>query len=384
MYPISKVRFDALASYCREPITQYFVEEIKWFQVDNEKFLITILYDKIDNDYGAIILARDLKERYRCIALVHSKENIKTARNAALSIIQKTNFDEDRIQGDERGRPVDFFLPSSHNDKLNENFKKINSSIELLPAKEIISSMMRWHEDIDGNFIEQFQTTGFDSRIWELYLFAMLKESGYSLDRKYNVPDFVIQNCFSEKLCIEATTVNPSFNKSIMISPPQKPATKVEYSNILYNYLPIKYAGPLTNKLGKKYWDQNHILNIPFLIAIFDAHAPHLAYISQKSLPIYLYGNKVKFHKWKNKTINSGFFNLPDAENISAVITNKDATIYKFNKMGIHAGFGINKSPTNIDLNVKWIDGMEIYHNPRAIHPLDKKHFPHAKHYFTY
>ena len=26
--------------------------------------------------------------------------------------------------------------------------------------------------DADGNFVEQFQTTGFNARIWELYLFG--------------------------------------------------------------------------------------------------------------------------------------------------------------------------------------------------------------------
>jgi hypothetical protein len=37
--------------------------------------------------------------------------------------------------------------------------------------------MMHWYEDPDGNFIEQFQTTGFDARLWELYLFAMFCEA---------------------------------------------------------------------------------------------------------------------------------------------------------------------------------------------------------------
>ena len=45
--------------------------------------------------------------------------------------------------------------------------------------------MMRWHEDADGNLIEQFQTSGFDARIWELYLFAALSEAGYGIDRSF-------------------------------------------------------------------------------------------------------------------------------------------------------------------------------------------------------
>jgi len=40
--------------------------------------------------------------------------------------------------------------------------------------------MMRFYEDTDGNFVEQFQTTAFDACIWELYLFATFTELGYS------------------------------------------------------------------------------------------------------------------------------------------------------------------------------------------------------------
>lgn len=31
------------------------------------------------------------------------------------------------------------------------------------PAREIIGAMMRWHEDIDGNDVEQFQSAAFDA-----------------------------------------------------------------------------------------------------------------------------------------------------------------------------------------------------------------------------
>ena len=40
------------------------------------------------------------------------------------------------------------------------------------PARELVAAMMRFHEDAYGNFVEQFQTTGFDPRLWEFDLFA--------------------------------------------------------------------------------------------------------------------------------------------------------------------------------------------------------------------
>lgn len=71
-------------------------------------------------------------------------------------------------------------------------------------------SSKKGYEDIDGNFIEQLQTTGFDTRIWELYLFAALTEMGYTFDRTHNAPDFMCHGLDGTEMCIEAVTVNPT------------------------------------------------------------------------------------------------------------------------------------------------------------------------------
>ncbi len=34
--------------------------------------------------------------------------------------------------------------------------------------------------DIDGNFVQQFQSTGFDSGLWELYLYTYFSEEELS------------------------------------------------------------------------------------------------------------------------------------------------------------------------------------------------------------
>ena len=39
-------------------------------------------------------------------------------------------------------------------------------------------------------------------------------------------------------------------------------------------------------------------------------------------------------------TIPSGFFKLPDADNVSAVIASNEATLPKYNRIGKIAGFG--------------------------------------------
>ena len=69
--------------------------------------------------------------------------------------------------------------------------------------------MMKWYEDVDGNFVQQFQTTGFDARIWELYLFAAFVEMGFLIERIHAVPDFNCRGLLGS-LAVEAVTVNPT------------------------------------------------------------------------------------------------------------------------------------------------------------------------------
>ena len=64
------------------------------------------------------------------------------------------------------------------------------------------------YTDLDGNFVEQFQTTGFDARIWELYLHAYLIDSDFSIQPSVS-PDYVVSKLGST-VAIEAVTSNPT------------------------------------------------------------------------------------------------------------------------------------------------------------------------------
>jgi hypothetical protein len=281
--------------------------------------------------------------------------------------------------------------------------------------------MMKWYEDADGNFIEQFQTTGFDSRFWELYIFAMLVEARFALDKANAIPDFCAGNAFG-RICVEATSVNPSLDKDGKCVPPPPLDTPEQIKEFQRNYMPIRFAGPLTAKLSKKYWERSNVSGLPFLLAIQDFHAPGSMVYSRTALPIYLYGMDwnshrtedgnliitpvpIVTHQWGAKIIKSGFFNFAGAENISAVITNASATISKFNRIGILAGFGSKRvrmirtgtvvnndanasSPTTFihDVNSSEytetrVEGLDVFHNPNATNPLHPEMLPGAAHH---
>jgi hypothetical protein len=423
MKDISRVRFEALAAYCRQPLALIAAEEVRWMQANDEAVLVVVIRDVLDGDYSAMLLARDLRERYRWVEMTKFFPTVEEAMAAAPARVEKVlaDFDKERAQGDEKGKPVDFFTPVVAEQKLNRDFATVTSLEGYSPAVELMKPMMRWSEDADGNFVEQFQTVGFDTRLWELYLFAALVEAGYIFDKTFAMPDFCARNAFGE-LCVEATTVNPTRTPAGELVPPPPQETQQQIEAFQRQYMPIRYAGPLTTKLGKKYWEKEHVKGRPLAFAIQDFHAPNSMVTSRTALPIYLYGmvwdweksaggklvilpRRVEQHAWGQKTVQSGFFSLPGSENVSAVIANASATISKFNRMGALAGFGskrvrmvrqgtaANPDPNSEvptvfvhdvnspDYSETWMEGMDVYHNARAAHPMDPAMLPGAAHH---
>lgn len=111
---------------------------------------------------------------------------------------------------------------------------------------------------------------------------------------------------------------------------------------------------------------------------------------------------KLEYH-FKEVT-TSGFFSFKDAENISCVIANPGGTIAKFERIGLQAGFGNGKTkivrggfclkagdnPGPFTYIVgedgyteTWIEGLSVFHNPNALHPLPITSIPAAAHFYV-
>ena len=277
--------------------------------------------------------------------------------------------------------------------------------------------MMRFHEDVDGNFVEQFQTTGFAPRLWELYLFATFNELGYGRDSTVATPDFLLTGILG-RIGVAATTVNPPGTGA---TPPPNPTTHDEFTTYLYDYVPIKIARTLRRKLERNtpYWQADKLRGIPFLLAIQDFRGPGSMCMVVPATTEYVYGfrhsmvggkrkiERIKEHSFGHLREASGFFSLPGAENVSAVLVNPQGTITKFNRMGYLTGFGNRRvrifrtgmqrgeieddgpMPKQFshfvhssDYNETWVEGMVVLHNPRARIPLDPALIPGANHEF--
>lgn len=422
MQPISLARFDALAGYCRVATAMHLIDEQAWYESDDGQLLGVVFRDVAGGaGYQGMFLARDLVERFRAIDGTHFHETIDdaVAELVADAPALLARLDEERAQGDEPRRAVDFFELRVPEARLHPSFAQLRSGEGYSPARELISAMMRWYEDIDGNYVQQFQTTAFDARLMELYVFALLVENSFVVRHEGAAPDYLAEDGGGE-IAIEVTTVNPTFGPDGLVVPPPEPQSIVEIAPYLKEYMPIKFAGPLTAKLKRRYWELPHVTDKPLLFAIQDFHAPASMTRARTGLGIYLYGydhdwhhddgrliiepRRVTEHRWGDKVVPSDYFSQEGAEHVSAVLFNTGATLPKFNRMGFIAGFGsrrvrmmrtgtaLDPDPNaavplqfahevDADYHETWSQGLDIFHNPRALHPLDPRHFPTAMHH---
>ncbi len=223
MSKISEVRFNMLAGYARDPMALVYGEELAFYENTEGNLLGLVIRDRADSDFAGIVFGRDAKLRFRwtsMTAFVASKNLAITALSVLFAKLALAEPDF-HVQGDEIGKPVDFFEPVHAAERLNPDFRTVMMAEEFAPARSVIEPMMRWHEDVDGNFIEQFQSTAFDQRIWELYLFAMLTEAGFAFDSSNAAPDFDARGLHGRVL-IEAVTVGPTRNGGDVIPPPPR------------------------------------------------------------------------------------------------------------------------------------------------------------------
>lgn len=423
MDEISSTRFNAIAGYARAPHAVLICEELAYFELDAGRIVGMVVRDRTDGDYSGMIFAPDRNLRFRNVMVSDFHDDPQEAFQAFAEEMRAAADApaEDHHQADEVGDPVDFFTPVHPPERLHPDFVSLITEEANSPARDIIEKMMRWYDDVDGNFIEQFQTTGFDQRIWELYLFATLVELGYVFDRSQPMPDYVCTG-LAGSFSTEAVTVGPTRDGGTVVPPPPRDTAEQQIA-YLQQYMPIKFGSALFAKMKKRYWERPHVAANPFVLAIADFSSPGSMVTTSSALERYLFGyehagakdadgklrivpTRLEQHAFGEKVIPSGFFRTKDSENVSAVVSTTAGTISKFNRMGVLAGFGTGRvvlvregTLPDSDPNAteplrfrslvnapsydeRWADGLNVYHNPNAAMPLERRLLPGAAHHF--
>jgi hypothetical protein len=67
---------------------------------------------------------------------------------------------------------------------LNEKFSMLCNSVHHFAALHTVAEVYFALDRPDKNFVGDFQTEGFDARLWELYLFAAFREQGIEVHPK--------------------------------------------------------------------------------------------------------------------------------------------------------------------------------------------------------
>lgn len=318
--PLLRARFEALAGYTRSPMILLLTEEIEWYATRDERVIGILLRDRFDDDFSWAILARDERLRFRSIGNNVPLPSPEAARSelVAQMVMRHADPDKEFHQGDAPGAPTDFFKLLVSEPKLHPSFKILARDERYSPARGIIEAMMRFYEDVDGNFIEQFQSAAFDARIWELYLFATFVGLDYAADNGTAVPDFIFRGNHGS-LGIEATSINPTAG-----APTPVPDDHGELSAYVENYIPIRLGGVLRRKLERKdpYWEMPQMRGLPFVLAVQDFHAPRMMQFITTAATEYVFDvrhhlengrvrvEKIVDHAWKEGYENVRLFRL--------------------------------------------------------------------------
>jgi hypothetical protein len=424
MKTLSRERFNAFVMLTRHPMAEVLAQELEWYANDDERVLAVLFRDTTDKDFCYLLLARDEVGEFRFIACECNFATLQFAWEKMREALSREALKPNPGFGQDQHpkAKVDLLTPIVADEKLHPSFKILTTSRGHSSGRDIIREMIPHLEDPDGNLVEQFQTTGFDARLWELYLFAYFREERLLVSRPSPAPDFKVQR-FDQVAYVEAvTTGRPegrTSDEDLIASLPKDPA---EVRARLDGEIPIRFGSPLYSKLKKGYWKLHDVAKWPLVLAIADFHAKGSMIWTGTALLQYLYGTrhdfsfdaqgkliisplKIETHTLGKKQIPSGFFFQPEAENISAVLFSSSGTVSKFTRMGKRAGFGDPavriirigtryKHDPNSALPMgfihevapgvgseSWGEGLEVYHNPNARVPLPEGLFPSIAHH---
>jgi hypothetical protein len=111
---ISKLRFNALAGYSRQPYAEVLSEELAWFEHRMVPVLGVLLLDRSDADFGGVIVGKDQSGRYRCIDINGWYERPDTAQIKLMDCMNEwaRRPAADREQDTNRSPFVDVFAPA--------------------------------------------------------------------------------------------------------------------------------------------------------------------------------------------------------------------------------------------------------------------------------
>jgi hypothetical protein len=262
------------------------------------------------------------------------------------------------------------------------------------PARTMMERAFDRLSDPDGNFVEQFQTSGHDARLWELYLNEVFVEFGYKPERPSPNPDFLLKHPrdANQHCCIECVTTNATHGRTISVSPGSRDRGQFDSAEYV-NQAIRRFHNAIQSKIEKAYWDEKNCKNRPLVLALHLFHDEFSLGFCSRICVKYLFDEEIL--EVDGKPIPLGLFAKGEGHSrkISALMFSNCATSNKFMRMGRQIGIGAGHVTIlrkcwmqdgsqfvhtigDGSHNERWYEGLEIIHNPNADYPLSHDYFP--------
>ncbi len=300
---------------------------------------------------------------------------------------------------------LDLFTPAVPESRFHPNFRTIRNQWTVYD-KDVLRAWAEDFSDRDGKFVIEFQTT-FNSAFWELYLFACLKYLQLPVDFRYPAPDFLVTRFWNEFTIEAAIASNAADEPGEWMRDMER--LKSLDRDCVVDEATIRLANTLTAKHEKyrsSYELLPHVRGRPFVLAIAPFEQPYFEVQNDQAMRRVLYGYDrpvLKFPRGKNRAevlrhewmrsirkksgaeIPLGFFMGGEMSDISAVIFSNTATAGKVRALSKdpnpNVWFRTLRFNKHGDKPLKWgvakpdyfeslLDGLNVFHNPHARHPL--------------
>lgn len=277
--------------------------------------------------------------------------------------------------------------------------------------RALLASWAMGMPDRDGKFVKEFQTT-FESSLWELYVHAVLKELGYTVDFRHSSPDFCV--VAPSPFVVEATVARPAsgekgpiglsvddipedfaaFNNDAAVRLCNSVAVKLEKYRSHYSNLPHVQGSPFVLALGSYDRPGSHLAAArPVMAALYGVYHDEKAAIDQalEYVPAYEVTCATKNN---GADVPLGLFCDDRCAEISAVVYSCLATWGKLRALGKNPRYEfefttLHPNAESINAVVRkhpghaysehLCDGLYVFRNPYAKHPLPTGLFRHPR-----
>lgn len=301
------------------------------------------------------------------------------------------------------------FVPIVDKSLWHPNFASVLTPLHKAEC-DVVEGWASGFVDRDGKFVREFQTT-FNSSFWEIYLYALFKSYGIEVDWSKSRPDFCASKG-DKSFIVEATTANAAqgmpnewdreFSSEELGRLTRFTPMNTEAMIRLSNAIHVK-----ARKYEDSYRKLAHVQGKPFVIAVAPFEQPHFILLHDRPIRALLYDEYVdedayiahpkrfpngppsvslrRVFKQNGSPIELGLFNDASLASVSAVVYSCTATWGKLATQSHNPmcevfvasvwasspnGAPQRRFQKRSEQNEGIHDGLQVYHNPYATHPL--------------